>query len=302
MPSGARLRIATRASKLALAQARSAQALLHQLEPQLAVELVEVVSEGDRVQGPLAAAGGKELFVTALREALERDEADCACHSLKDVGPAHPDFDLAAHLVRADPRDALVGLSLAELKARPAATIATSSPRRSELLARLVPGATIAPMRGNVDTRLAKLTRGEADALVLACAGLERLGLAGRIAERLDPASFVPAAGQGTIVLECRRDRPRIAKLLAKLDDAPSRRRACAERACAATIAGDCHTPLGAHATLAADGTVAIDCALTFAGAQARGQARATDPVAAGTQAARQMLAGGGERILAAIR
>ena len=302
MPSLRCLRIATRASKLALAQAKSAQELLGQHYPQLEVRLVEVVSEGDQTEGSLACQGGKELFVHALREALVRGEADCACHSLKDVGPADPSFVFAAFLRRADARDALLGLSLAELAHRKTVTIATSSPRRSGLISLLLPQAEIVPMRGNVDTRIGKLSDGEADALLLACAGLDRLGLDGHIVERLELGQFIPAPGQGTIALECLSTRAEVGRLLAVLNDNPSRIRSIAERSCSAKVSGDCQTPLGAHAQITEDGNVDISCALTFGGEQATGHARDPDPEAAGTKAAERMLAGEGNLILSKTR
>ena len=296
------LRLATRAGALALAQAELAVMALRQAWPQLAIKIVPIVSDGDRITGRLADAGGKELFVQALQQALHDGDADAACHSLKDMGRNCAEFHLGAFLPRADARDALVGATLRELTMRPTPIIATSSPRRTELLRLALPEAQILPMRGNVDTRLRKHDAGDTDALLLATAGLERLRLGARIAERLDPLRFVPAAGQGTIVLECRSDDSRVRKLLTAVNDSVSCQMALAERACVASLDGDCYTPLGAHAIPADNGQIQLHCVVAYGGKQATGSAAGTDPTKLGAAAAAALLDHGGRALLANFR
>ncbi len=296
------LRLATRAGVLASAQSAIAAQALKQAWPRLEIELVPIISEGDRCDGKLADAGGKELFVQALQQALLSDKADAACHSLKDVGRDNTMFELAAFLVRADPRDALIGATLTELLAKDAPTVATSSPRRAALFQLMMPTVNIEPIRGNVDTRLGKFDDGRADALILAAAGLERLHLAGRISEHLDLDEFVPAAGQGTIVLECLSANTQVKKLLATIDNPAARQVSLAERACVAKLDGDCHTPLGVHATLGANGQISLRCLMAYNRRKASGHAIDNDPIRAGVTAATALLADGGNELLAQIR
>lgn len=296
------LRLATRQSELALYQANQARQLLEQAATDLQVELVPMVAAGDQITTPLADAGGKDLFVTTLRAAMRDNRADAACHSLKDVGRQPEEFTLAAFLPRADARDALVGATLAELAQRDAPVVGTSSPRRSALLANLLPHADIQPLRGNVTTRLARLDRGDFNAIVLACAGLDRLNLTNRITERLEPTACLPAPGQGIIALECPSCASETQALLALVNDADSANLAIAERACAHALDGDCHTPLGAHAQLTATGQVKLTCQLIHAHHVAEGNATGTQPSAVGQEAAAALLTAGGQRILELIR
>jgi hydroxymethylbilane synthase len=249
----ATLRIATRRSPLALWQAEHVAALLVRAHTGLEVELVKLTTQGDRVQDrALAEVGGKGLFVKELEFALQERRADLAVHSMKDVPSELPGgLDIAAVLPRANPLDAFVSLRYARLAELPGgARVGTSSPRRQSQLRALRPDLEIGLLRGNVDTRLRRLDEAAFDAILLACAGLERLGLAGRITEEIDSKVCVPAVGQGVIGIECRSDDARTRELLVPLHDAPTSLRLDAERAFAAELHGSCHSPLAAHATL----------------------------------------------------
>ena len=298
-----RLRLATRKSPLALTQAGMAAAALQRVHPGLEVELVPVSSQGDRISGRLADHGGKELFVRALQEEMRAGRADAACHSLKDVGADCREFTLAGFLPRGRAEDALVGKDLSALRQMEGPRIGTSSPRRCGMIRNLLPGAQPMDIRGNVGTRIGRIDGGGLDALILAAAGLERLELAAHVAQILPPETFVPAPGQGIVALECLRADRTVAQLLAAASDPAAAAAAAAERAAAAVVAGDCHTPLGAHATVAG-GQVRIACALAAPDGSgiARGQAQSEDPRQAGQQAARHMLAAGGDRILDGTR
>jgi len=246
-----RLTIATRESALALKQAAHVRARLATFYPDAAVELLGVTTQGDRVQDKsLAEIGGKGLFVKELELALSDGRADLAVHSLKDVPMDMPEgFTLAAISEREDPRDALVSNRYLDLAGLPGgARVGTSSLRREAQLRERDPLLTIQPLRGNVPTRIAKLDRGEYDAIVLAAAGLRRLGLAARIASLLDPEECLPAVGQGALALECRTDRDDIVAALRPLADRETTLATTAERAFARALSGTCHTPLAAYA------------------------------------------------------
>ena len=247
------IRIATRRSKLALWQAEHVADLLRRAHPALVVELVPMSTQGDRVlDRALAEVGGKGLFVKELEVALHEQRADIAVHSMKDVpSELPPGFDIAAALPRANPLDAFLSVRHARFTDLPrGARVGTSSPRRQAQLRSARPDLSLELLRGNVDTRLRRLEEGGLDAILLACAGLERLGLGGRITEQL-PADFcVPAVGQGVIGIECRDDDARSRTLLAPLHHQDSFVRLSAERAFARTLGGSCHSPIAAHATL----------------------------------------------------
>lgn len=248
------LRIATRRSPLALWQAHHVAARLESLEAVQSVKLVEIVTQGDKILNvTLSKAGGKGLFIKELEQAMLDGEADLAVHSMKDV-PAEPPsgFTFPAVLDREDPRDALVGCTLADLPN--GAHVGTSSLRRQAQLLAHRPDLKVSPIRGNVGTRLKKLDEGEFDATLLACAGLKRLGLADRIAEAIHPAVMLPAAGQGIVGIECRKDNQPLIELLQTLNDSDSARRIGLERAVSAGLGADCHAPLGAFATIDTDG------------------------------------------------
>lgn len=242
------LRLGTRRSKLALAQARAYARVLAQHHADLEFEEVHIVTSGDRIQDrPLAAIGGKGLFIKEIEEALLDGRADFAVHSIKDV-PAEiaPGLTIAVVPEREDPRDVLVGATLASLPE--GARVGTSSLRRSVLLRAVRPDLVVVPLRGNVDTRLRKLDEGQVDAIVLAYAGLRRLDLAERASEVLDPATMLPAVGQGALGIECRADDEAVRGLLAVTDHRETRLRVSAERGVMAAVGGSCQLPVAAYA------------------------------------------------------
>ncbi len=250
------LRIATRKSPLALWQSEHVADLLRVAHPGLAVELVPMSTRGDEVlDRSLSAIGGKGLFLKELELAMLRGEADCAVHSLKDV-PMEVDapFALPAFLERADHADAFISNQFASFEALPpGACVGTSSLRRQAQLRALRPDLEIRDLRGNVNTRLAKLDAGEYDAIILACAGLQRLGLDARIRARLDAPAWLPAPAQGVIAIECRGDDAAVMDLCRALDHAPTRTCAGAERALNLALHGSCHVPVAAFARLDGD-------------------------------------------------
>ena len=246
------LRLGTRGSALALAQSgHVADAIRTELGRE--VELVTIATEGDRNPAAIAQIGGTGVFVTALRDALLRGEVDLAVHSFKDLPTAPaPGLTIAAVPPREDPRDVLVardGLTLGELPA--GARIGTGSPRRAAQLLGLGLGHEVVPIRGNVDTRIGKVTSGELDGVVLARAGLARLGRLDDATEVLDPIQMLPAPAQGALALECRSDDADLVALLAGLDDADSRAAVAAERALLGTLEAGCTAPVAALAQVA---------------------------------------------------
>ena len=248
-----RLRIATRKSRLALWQAEHVAAQLRHFHPQLEVELLGMSTQGDRVlDSPLAKIGGKGLFVKELEQGMLDGEADIAVHSMKDVPAELPEgLRIETILSREDPRDAFVSNQFADLEQLPqGARVGTSSLRRRCQLARLRPDVQIFDLRGNVNTRLEKLDRGEFDAIILACAGLRRLDLGERIRTALEPEVMLPAVGQGAIGIECRSDDLRVRELLAPLNDPKTHVRVQAERAMNHRLEGGCQVPIAAHAEL----------------------------------------------------
>jgi hydroxymethylbilane synthase len=245
------LRIATRKSPLALWQSEFVCAQLRAHWPNLHTQLVPLSTRGDQIlDRSLATIGGKGLFLKELEEAMARGEADLAVHSLKDVPmQLEPGFAIGAVLARATPFDALVSNSVTRLGDLPeGARVGTSSLRRHALLRALRPDLRIADLRGNVNTRLAKLDAGEFDAILLAAAGLERLGFADRIAEVLLPPLFLPAAAQGAIAIEYRADQAGIARWLAPLHHPGTAIAVSAERALTRALEGSCQVPIAAYA------------------------------------------------------
>jgi len=250
------LRIATRKSQLALWQAEHVAALLRREHPALEVQLVPMTTKGDRIQDrSLAAIGGKGLFIKELETALEDGHADLAVHSMKDVPGELPEgLMIAAVLARADARDALVTPMARRLEELPrGARLGTSSLRRQAQVLTARPDLRIESLRGNVDTRLRRLDAGELDAIILACAGLLRLGLESRIAARLDPRVLLPAVSQGVIGVECRSSDLRSRDVLGVLDDPTTRTAMEAERAFARRLGGSCQSPIAAHARIDAN-------------------------------------------------
>jgi hydroxymethylbilane synthase len=252
-----RVVIATRRSRLALWQAEHVKQRLQALHADLAVELLPLSTRGDEIlDRRLDQAGGKGLFVKELENALAERRADLAVHSMKDV-PADlpPGFVLAAVMAREDPRDAFVSNNhenISQMKA--GSIVGTSSLRRAAQIAQRHPRLQMRLLRGNVETRLAKLDRGEYDAIILAVAGLERLGLAARIRSRLDVDDSLPAPGQGALGIECLDGREEIAALVGPLNDPSTARCVQAERGVSRALGGSCAVPLGAYAEAAGAG------------------------------------------------
>ena len=271
----------------------------------LAVELLPLSTRGDELLDQrLDKAGGKGLFVKELENALVERRADLAVHSMKDV-PADlpPGFLLAAILEREDPRDAFVSNSFDDLKAVVAGgVIGTSSLRRAAQIAERYPKLEMRLLRGNVDTRLAKLDRGEYDGIILAVAGLLRLGLAGRIRSRLDVDDSLPAPGQGALGIECLADRPELLELLRPLDDTPTGRCVQAERAVSRALGGSCAVPLGAYAEERADRIRLRALVASLDGRRiARADCEASDPAEAAARAVELLRRQGAEQILSAL-
>ena len=303
-----RVVIATRRSRLALWQAEHVKHRLEELYPRLTVELLALSTQGDELlEARLDKVGGKGLFVKELESALAEGRTDLAVHSMKDVPAAlPPGFVLAAILAREDPRDALVSNRFASLDALPSnGVLGTSSLRRAAQIAERFPGLRIEALRGNVETRLAKLDRGEYDAIVLAAAGLKRLGLEGRIRALIEPAASLPAAGQGALGIECISARTEIDQLVAPLRDADTEVCVRAERAVSRALGGNCAVPLGAFAQVVGG---RLQLQAIVAAPDGRRAARARDegateaPESLGEQVADLLRARGAEEILAALQ
>ncbi|BCT92074.1 porphobilinogen deaminase [Lysobacter helvus] len=296
------LRIATRKSPLALWQSEHVADRLRAAHPGLDVILVPMSTRGDEVlDRSLAAIGGKGLFLKELEIAMQRGEADCAVHSLKDVPMVlEPGFMLPAILARADHADAFVSNHYDDLDALPqGAMVGTSSLRRQAQLRARRPDLVLRDLRGNVNTRLAKLDAGEYDAIVLACAGLARLGFESRIRARLDAPAWLPAPAQGAIAIECRDDAPEIHALCAALDDAETRICVEAERAMNRALHGSCHVPVAAFARregtqLDLQGLVGS----SLDGRLVRAASEGTDPEALGIEVAERLLSQGARELI----
>lgn len=301
------IRIATRKSALALWQAEYVKARLEAAHPDLTVSLVPMVSRGDKLlDAPLAKIGGKGLFVKELETALLENEADIAVHSMKDVPMEFPaGLGLYCICEREDPRDAFVSNTYDSLDALPAgAVVGTSSLRRqAQLLARR-PDLKIQFLRGNVNTRLAKLDAGEYDAIILAAAGLIRLGFGERIRSSIGVDESLPAGGQGAVGIECRSADSEVHQLLACLNDSATATRVTAERALNKRLNGGCQVPIACYAVLEGEqlwlrGLVGQpDGSLLL---RAEGRAPAADAEALGVRVAEDLLAQGAERILQAV-
>jgi len=302
-----RIVIASRESRLALWQSEHVRERLRGLYPRVSVEILGMTTQGDRILDvTLSKIGGKGLFVKELETALAEGRADLAVHSAKDVPVLMPEgFTIAAVLEREDPRDALVSNRYASLEELPhGAVVGTSSLRRESQLRERFPHLDIRPLRGNLDTRLAKLDRGEYDAIVLACAGLKRLGLESRVRAVIAPEVSVPAVGQGALAIECRADRPDIAALLAPLAHRDTARAVAAERAVSLALGGSCQLPLAAHAEVTGERLLMRGIVASPDGrriARAAIEASAAAPEQAGEQLAAALRAHGAEEILAAV-
>ncbi|HEY3073771.1 MAG TPA: hydroxymethylbilane synthase [Burkholderiales bacterium] len=300
-----RLVIATRASRLALWQAEHLKARLAALHPGLAVELLPMSTRGDELlDRRLDQAGGKGLFVKELESAMADGRADLAVHSMKDVPAELPaGFVLAAISAREDPRDAFVSNRFAALAEMPAgAAVGTSSLRRAAQVRSRYPALELKLLRGNVETRVAKLDRGEYDAIVLAVAGLVRLGLAQRIRSRLSLEESLPAPGQGALGIECLASRPELLQLLAPLGDAATALCVRAERAVSRALGGSCALPLGAHAVMR-DGRLTLTALVASADGSRvlRARTEGSDPEGVGAAAAQALRDHGADAILQSL-
>ncbi len=301
------LRIATRKSALALWQAEYVKARLEHFHPNLQVELVPMSTQGDKIlDTPLAKIGGKGLFVKELETAMLEGRADIAVHSMKDVPVEFPDgLMLSTICEREDPRDAFVSNHYSSLDQLPAGSVVgTSSLRRQCQLKALRPDLQIRDLRGNVNTRLAKLDAGEFDAILLAAAGLIRLGFTDRIRTYLPVENSLPANGQGAVGIECRSDDAAVRALLAPLEHAPTRLAVLAERAMNRRLQGGCQVPIGAFAELQGEqlwlrGLVGALDGSHILRAEVRGPA--ASPEQLGEQLAEVLLAQGAGHILSAV-
>ena len=301
--------IATRESALALWQAHWVRDRLRTLYPGLEVRILGMTTEGDRRLGvSLAAIGGKGLFVKELENAMTDRRADIAVHSMKDVPmELPPGFVLAAILEREDPRDAFVSRRYRALPELPLGSrIGTSSLRRESQIRSRYPSLDVQPLRGNVNTRLRKLDEGQYEAIILACAGLKRLGLADRITAVLDTEDSLPAAGQGAMGIECRAERADLLELLRPLEHTPTAWCVRAERAVSRALGGSCVIPLGAFAEVEGSqvrmrGFVAAPDGARMARAELRGSSLEEAPEALGERLADALVADGAREILAAL-
>jgi hydroxymethylbilane synthase len=299
--------IASRESALAMWQARNIQARLSELYPRATVTILGMTTQGDRILDlALDKIGGKGLFVKELEDALAAGTADIAVHSMKDVPMVlPPGFSIAAITERADPRDAFVSNRFAAFDALPdGSRVGTSSLRRESQIRARFPHLVIEPLRGNVQTRLKKLDDGQYAAIVLAAAGLKRLGLADRITAILTPEQSLPAPGQGALGIECRADRSDILQSMRALHDPATDVCVRAERALSRALAGNCQLPLGAYGELEGGrlrlrGFVASKDGREFVRAELT--ADAGDPEALGDELAARLRAQGATEILAAL-
>jgi len=250
--TGVKIRIGTRKSALALWQAEWVKKRLTEFHPGLEIELVKITTKGDKVlDAPLANIGGKGLFVKEIEEELIKGGIDLAVHSMKDMPSVLPsELKIGAAPEREDPFDALVSHGDLLMHLPQGARIGTSSLRRAAQLKRLRPDADIRTLRGNLDTRLRKLAEGQYDAVVVAVAGLVRMGMEDRIVEYLGPPDFLPAVGQGALAIEVRTDDKRVNDLIAPLENFEARVTTTVERAFLAELEGGCQVPIAAHASL----------------------------------------------------
>jgi hydroxymethylbilane synthase len=299
--------IATRESALALWQAHFIRDRLEELYPQTEFQISGMTTRGDQILDvTLSKIGGKGLFIKELEQALEEGRADIAVHSMKDVPmDMPPGFALAAITEREDPRDAFVSNKYATLDAlSPGSVVGTSSLRRESQLRARFPHLQVQPLRGNVQTRLRKLDEGRFAAIILAAAGLKRLGLADRITALLSPDLSLPAVGQGALGIECRADRADLIKLMEPLHHIPTARCVEAERAMSRALGGSCEVPLGGFAEISGDvlrlrGFVASQDGIRMISDELNGNP--DDCASMGSQLAKNLKAKGAEEILVAL-
>ena len=301
------IRIATRKSPLALWQAEEVARQLKYYHPELTIEFMKMTTKGDKIlDAPLAKVGGKGLFVKELEQGMLDGTADIAVHSMKDVPMAFPPgLHLPVIMEREDPRDAFVSNNFASLEELPSnARIGTSSLRRQLQIKHIMPDAQMLDLRGNVNSRLQKLDNGDYDAIILASAGLIRLGFADRIRSRITPEQSLPSVGQGAVGIECRENDAQILNLIKPLNHADTHTRLTAERAMNHRLNGGCQVPIAGFALLEGDeiylrGLVGRPDGSKVVRAEIRGRAsQATD---LGTQLADQLLSQGADEILKAL-
>lgn len=303
-----RIRIATRQSRLALWQAEHVAGLLRQAHPAVDVTLVPMTTQGDRVlDRTLAEVGGKGLFIKELEVAMLEDRADIAVHSMKDVPSELPaDMVLAAMLPRADPSDAFVSNNFETFESLPhGARVGTSSFRRQCQLKAARPDLQMLTLRGNVETRLRKLDAGEYDAIILASAGLIRLGLQSRITQALSPQRSIPAVGQAIVGIECRAADAGVQRYVGVLDDVSARTCCSAERAFARRLEGSCQSPIAAFAEVSESKITLHGLVGAIDGSRIIRDSIVGDSVDAerlGIELAERVLAAGADRLLAELR
>lgn len=300
------LRIATRRSALALRQSEMVAEQLRSLHPGLSVELIPMTTKGDRIlDAPLARIGGKGLFVKELEHAMLSGDADIAVHSMKDVPAELPEgLCIPVVLAREDPRDAFIGREVNRLHALgEEARVGTSSLRRRSQLATLRPDLNITDLRGNVDTRLRKLEDGEFDAIILACAGLNRLGLSERISESLAVETMLPAIGQGAVGIEARSADEAVLRIIDALDDPDTHQTVIAERTLGHALGASCTVPLAGLARLE-NGTLTLNALLGTPDGKRILKAKGThtNPEHLGHSVAETLFSRGAEEILEALR
>ncbi len=298
------IRIATRKSELALWQAEHVAGKLDELPQVSKVTLLPLSTRGDEIlDKSLQKVGGKGLFIKELEVAMQAQDADIAVHSMKDVPAEMPSgFCIAAVLKRASPADALVSATACTLSELPqGAIIGSSSLRRQAQLLALRPDLEVSPLRGNVATRLEKMDSGDYQAIVLASAGLQRLGLQSRISEEFAPQQMLPAAAQGVIGIECDEDRDELREILATLEHAETKMTTMAERAVALTLGANCQSPVASFATIVV-GTLTIDALVASTDGRRIIRDQATGPASdaerIGTQVAERLIEQGANDIL----
>jgi hydroxymethylbilane synthase len=301
------LRIGTRGSKLALAQSGWIKDRIESRYPDVRVSLIQIKTKGDKIlDSPLSNIGGKGLFVKEIEEALLREEVDVAVHSMKDMPADMPaGLELSVFPEREDPRDALLSVDHQSLRDLPGGSaVGTGSLRRSAQLLHMRPDIRVVPMRGNVDTRLRRLESGDLQAIILAAAGLNRLGLSDRISHLLPPGELLPAIGQGALGLEQRQGDRGVKDLLAFLNHAETEVTVRAERAFLKTLGGGCQVPVASHAhldgdSLTLDGLVAEPDGSRLIREQLQGSRERPEEI--GVSLAERLLTSGADRILARI-
>ncbi|GIE79025.1 porphobilinogen deaminase 2 [Actinoplanes philippinensis] len=298
------LRIGTRSSPMALAQVERVRRMLADRRPEITVEVVPLTTSGDRWQGSLSELGGKGAFTKEVDQALLDGRADLAVHCVKDVPgdrPAPAGTVFAAYLARDDVRDCLVDPAGRRVDDLPAGTrVGTSAVRRIAQLALHWPHLTPVPIRGNANSRLARLDAGEYDVLLLAVSGLHRIGMPERITQAIDVDTFVPAVGSGTLVLQCRQDDDAALEVAAALADRRTGLETEAERTMLHILQGSCSSPIGGHARTEPDGRISLRARVISLDGKTVLDAHewATDPVVLGTSVAASLLRQGAREIL----